>query len=356
MSRFENVVKSISSLDKSWLERARARQNQLTKPLESLGLLEDISIRLAAIYETVQPKITGKAVAVFAADHGVTDEGVSAYPKAVTEQMVLNFLRGGAAINVLCKTHEVDMLVVDVGVAADFPEHPNLLKRKVSRGTKNMLNEFAMTHEEVLQGLEVGIEIANLMIDKGANLLAAGDMGIGNTTAATAIMSVLTGRRVAELTGRGTGVDDVGLQRKIEVIEKAIALHNVKKHEIKKEDGLELLRCVGGLEIAAMTGFYLACAARRTAVVLDGFISHAAALIAVSLNPNVKDYFFASHTSQNPIHRKRLEMLGVKPIFNFTLRLGEGTGAVLAMPVLESATNILRDMATFEEAGVSEAF
>lgn len=350
MSRFEEVINSIGPLDKDLLEQAKVRHDQLTKPLGSLGVLEDMGSRLAAIYGTVKPKVTGKGVVVFAADHGVTESGVSAYPKAVTEQMVLNFLRGGAAISVLSKTNNVDMMVVDVGVDADFPEHPNLLKRKVARGTKNMLEQPAMTHEEVQQALGVGIEVANLMIDKGINLLAAGDMGIGNTTAATAIISVMTDTSVRELTGRGTGVDDAGLQRKIDVIEKAIALHQVKKEEV-----LELLRCVGGLEIAAMTGFYLASAARCVAIVLDGFISHAAALVATSLNSNVKDYLFASHTSHNPIHRKRLELLEVEPIFNFSLRLGEGTGAVLAMPVIESVANILSDMATFAEAGVSEA-
>jgi nicotinate-nucleotide--dimethylbenzimidazole phosphoribosyltransferase len=350
MSRFEEVVQKIQPIDKEWLEQAKARHGQLTKPLGSLGILENISVRLAAIYGTVRPKITGKGVIVFVADHGVTEAGVSAYPKAVTEQMVLNFLRGGAAINVLSKTNNVDMMVVDVGVDAEFVEHPNLLKRKVARGTKSILIEPAMTHEEMQQALEVGIEAASMMIDKGVNLIAAGDMGIGNTTAATAIISVVTGIQVADLTGRGTGVDDVGLQRKVETIEKAIALH-----QVKKEEPLELLRCVGGLEIAAMTGFYLACAARKSAIVLDGFISHAAALIAVALSPNAKDYFFASHTSQNPIHQKRLEMLGVEPLFNFSLRLGEGTGAVLAMPVIESAADMLSNMATFAEAGVSEA-
>jgi nicotinate-nucleotide--dimethylbenzimidazole phosphoribosyltransferase len=350
MSHFEEVIKSVRLIDRNVLEQAKARQNQLTKPLGSLGVLEDISVRLAAIYGTVQPKITGKGVVVFAADHGVTEAGVSAYPKAVTEQMVLNFLRGGAAINVLSQTNCVDMMVVDVGVDADFPEHPKLLKRKVARGTKNMLTEPAMTHEEMQQALEAGIEAANLMIEKGVNLIAAGDMGIGNTTAATAIISVMTGIGAANLTGRGTGVDDAGLQRKIETIEKVVALHQVKKEEV-----LELLRSVGGLEIAAMTGFYLASASRRAAIMLDGFISHAAALVAVSLSANVKDYLFASHTSHNPVHRKRLEMLGVEPIFNFSLRLGEGTGAVLAMSVIESAANILSDMATFAEAGVSEA-
>jgi nicotinate-nucleotide--dimethylbenzimidazole phosphoribosyltransferase len=351
MSRFEDVLKAIQPIDKAILEQARARHNQLTKPLGSLGVLETIGVRLAAIYGTVKPAITGKAIVVFAADHGVTDAGVSAYPKAVTKQMVLNFLRGGAAINVLSQTNNVDMLVVDVGVDADFPEHPKLLRRKVAWGTRNMLGAPAMTHEEVQQALEAGIEAANLMIDKGVNLIAGGDMGIGNTTAATAIISVMTGLSPAELTGRGTGVDDTGLQGKIEVVEKAIAFH-----QVKKEEGLELLRCVGGLEIAAMTGFYLASAARKVAIVLDGFVSHAAALIAVALKPEVKDYLFASHTSQNELHRKRFELLGVEPLFNFTLRLGEGSGAVLAMPVIESAAAILREMATFAEAGVSEAF
>lgn len=350
MLRFDEVMRSVQSVDKEVLERARARHDQLTKPLGSLGVLEEVGIRLAAIYGTVKPKITGKGVVVFAADHGVTDAGVSAYPKAVTEQMVLNFLRGGAAINVLCQTHGVEMLVVDVGVDADFSEHSKLLQRKVVRGTKNMLMSPAMTHEELQNALMVGIEAANIMIDEGVNLIAGGDMGIGNTTAATAIISVMTGSSPAELTGRGTGVDDAGLQRKIEGIEKALTLHKVTT-----EEPLELLRCVGGLELAALTGFYVASAARKIAIVLDGFVSHAAALVAVSLNRNIKDYLFASHTSQNELHRNRFELLGVKPLFNFTLRLGEGTGAALAMPVIESAASILADMATFVEAGVSEA-
>ncbi len=350
MSRFDEVFRSIQPVAKTMLEQARARHDQLTKPLGSLGVLEEIGVRLAAIFGTVKPKVTGKGVVVFAADHGVTDAGVSAYPKAVTEQMVLNFLRGGAAINVLSQTHNVEILVVDVGVDADLPEHPKLLKRKVARGTNNMLIAPAMTHEEIQQALEVGIEAADKMIDKGANLIAGGDMGIGNTTSATAIMSVLTGLKPAELTGRGTGVNDAGLQRKIEVIEQALALHNVNG-----EDVLELLRCVGGLELTALTGFYITCATRKVAIVLDGFVSHAAALVAVSLNPNIKDYLFASHTSQTELHRKRFDILGVKPLFNFTLRLGEGTGAVLAMPIIESASAILSDMATFAEAGVSEA-
>jgi nicotinate-nucleotide--dimethylbenzimidazole phosphoribosyltransferase len=344
-----SILETIKPVNTAWLEQAKTRQDQLTKPQGSLGMLESLGVRLAAIYQTVKPKITGKGVVVFAADHGVTEAGVSAYPKAVTEQMVLNFLRGGAAINALSQTHQVEMLVVDVGVDADFSEHPKLLKRKVARGTKNMLTAPAMTQAELEQALQAGIDAAKLMIDKGHNLLAAGDMGIGNTTSATAIISVMTDIPISDLTGRGTGINNEVLQHKIAVIEKAIALH-----QVHKDNPLELLRCIGGLEIAAMTGFYLACASQSVAVVLDGFISHAAALIAAGLNANARDYFFASHTSHNPVHRKRLEMLKVEPVFNFSLRLGEGTGAVLAMPILESAANLLSNMATFADAGVSE--
>jgi nicotinate-nucleotide--dimethylbenzimidazole phosphoribosyltransferase len=343
------ILENIKPVNREILEQAQLRQNQLTKPLGSLGMLETLGIRLAGIYETVKPQITGKGVVVFAADHGVTEAGVSAYPKAVTEQMVLNFLHGGAAINALCKTHDVEMLVVDVGVDADFHDYESLLKRKVARGTKNILRSAAMSERELEQALAVGAQAAHRMIGEGINLLAAGDMGIGNTTSATAIIAVMTDMSVAELTGYGTGISDEVLKHKVEVIEKSIALHNVNK-----ENPLELLRCVGGLEIAAVTGFYLACAAAKTAIVLDGFISHAAALIAASLKPEVKHYLFASHTSEKLIHRKRLEILGVQPMFNFTLRLGEGTGAVLAMPVLESAASILCNMATFADAGVSE--
>jgi nicotinate-nucleotide--dimethylbenzimidazole phosphoribosyltransferase len=343
------ILENIKPVNPDLLEQARMRQDQLTKPLGSLGILEALSIRLAGIYGTVKPKITGKGVVVFAADHGVTEAGVSAYPKAVTEQMVLNFLRGGAAINALCKTHDVDMLVIDVGVDAEFAEHPQLLKRKVTRGTQNMLLSPAMSESELEQALNVGFEAAMLMIERGINLLAAGDMGIGTTTSATAIIAVMTDMSVSELTGYGTGISDDVLKHKLEVIEKVIALHKVNK-----ENPLELLRCVGGLEIAAMTGFYLTCASKKVAIVLDGFISHAAALVAVTLKPEVRDYLFASHTSEKVIHRKRLELLGVQPIFNFTLRLGEGSGAVLAMPILESSANILSNMATFEGAGVSE--
>lgn len=345
----EDVLNRIEVTDKESLEAAKVRQDQLTKPVGSLGIIEDLGVKLAAIQRTVKPTIKGKAVAVFAADHGVTEAGVSAYPKAVTEQMVLNFLAGGAAISALCKAQAVKLIVADVGVDADFPEHPKLLNKKVRKSSRNMLEEPAMTQTELHDALAVGFAAADKLNNEGANLVAAGDMGIGNTTPATAIIATLTGISVTDLTGRGTGVDDEGLKRKISVIEQALA-----RHKVSKEEPLELLRCVGGLELAAMTGFYLRAASLRQAIMLDGFVSHSAALIAVALKPELKDYLFASHTSKTQSHKVRYDMLGVTPLLDFSLRLGEGSGAVLAMPLLESAAAILSNMATFAEAGVSE--
>lgn len=345
----DNVLNEIVVVDKAVLEAAKERQKQLTKPAGSLSIIEDIGVKLAAIQRTVKPSIKAKAVAVFAADHGVTDEGVSAYPKAVTEQMVLNFLAGGAAISALCNAQSVSLIIADVGVDADFPEHPQLLSRKVRKSSRNMLQEAAMTKDELQAALAVGFEAAMRLHKEGANLVAAGDMGIGNTTAATAIISTLTNTTVRELTGRGTGIDDKGLKQKITIIERAIQEHNVTK-----DDPLELLRCVGGLELAAMTGFYLRAASLNLAIVLDGFVSHSAALVAVALKPELKDYLFASHTSKTKAHKIRYEMMGVVPLFDFSLRLGEGSGAVLAMPLIESAAAILSNMATFAEAGVDE--
>ena len=346
---FEDVVKQIQPVDEAVAEEARARQDQLTKPPGSLGRLEDLGIRLAAIQGTVKPKVTG-GVVVFAADHGVTEAGVSAFPKAVTEQMVLNFLNGGAAVNALAGVAGAELLTVDVGVDADFAEHPKLLQRKVVRGTQNFLEQPAMTSEQVGQALSVGVEAANRMIDGGANVLVGGDMGIGNTTPAAALTAVLTGKSVQDVTGRGTGVDDEGLKRKIEVIEQAL-----EKHQPDAGEPLDVLAKVGGLEIAALTGFYLGAAARGTAVVLDGFIVTSAALVAAAVKPEAKDYFFASHTSQEPGHRVQLETLGLTPLFDLGLRLGEGTGGVLALPLLASAAAVLSEMATFAEAGVSGA-
>ena len=343
-------VLEIQPADKEVAEQARARHDQLTKPPGSLGRLESLGVRLAAIYGTPKPLVEGKGIAVFVADHGVTAAGVSAYPQEVTAQMVTNFLRGGAAINALASLASASLLVVDVGVETELEPHPALLTRKVAPGTKNMVDEPAMTSAEVQKACEVGIEVANRLIQEGATLLAGGEMGIGNTTAAAALTAVFTKSSVQEVTGRGTGVDDESLAHKVRVIEQAL-----DKHQPDSSKPLEVLAQVGGLEIAALTGFYLASAAHRIPIVLDGFIATSAALVAVALNPSVKDYLFASHLSQEPGHHKQLAHLGLEPLFRFDMRLGEGSGAVLAFGILEGAAAVLSNMATFAEAGVSDS-
>ncbi len=344
------AVENIGGADRGVAERARARHDQLTKPPGSLGQLEPLGIRLASIYGTPKPRVKGKGVAVFAADHGVTAAGVSAFPQEVTAQMVVNFLRGGAAVNALAEVADASFLIVDVGVATDVEPHPALLNRKVAPGTKNMADEPAMTSGEVERACEVGTEVADTLIQGGATLLAGGEMGIGNTTAAAALTAVFTSSEVREVTGRGTGIDDERLTHKIGVIQRVLA-----KHQPDASRPLEVLAKVGGLEIAALTGFYLGAAARRVPVVLDGFIATSAALVATALNPNVKDYLFASHLSQEPGHKRQLKHLGLAPLFAFDMRLGEGSGAVLAFGILESAAAVLADMATFAEAGVADS-
>jgi nicotinate-nucleotide--dimethylbenzimidazole phosphoribosyltransferase len=285
-----------------------------------------------------------------AADHGVAREGVSAYPPEVTYQMVLNFLHGGAAINVLARQAGASVTIVDIGVAGDFdPSLPALLHRKVAHGTRNMLTGPAMTRAEAEKALTEGMDVLALVAENGLDLLATGDMGIGNTTPSTAIAAVLTGLPVNTVTGRGTGVDDAGLERKIKIIEQAVALNNPDPY-----DALDVLCKVGGLEIAGLAGVMIAAAARRISVVVDGFISTAAAMIAVGLVPDVRNYLFSGHQSVEIGHQAMLKHLGLVPLLNLNLRLGEGTGAALSFHLLEAATRILREMATFDEAGVSD--
>jgi nicotinate-nucleotide--dimethylbenzimidazole phosphoribosyltransferase len=309
-----------------------------------------VSIRQGDFVQPLQ-----KGVYIFAADHGVTAEGVSAYPSEVTRQMVFNFLAQGAAINVLAKLHRVEMNVVDVGVDAHFDEVAGLLNCKIRRGTRNMLHEAAMSDAELAQALEVGSGLAAEARAKGQSLLAVGEMGIGNTTAASAITSVLTNKPVALVTGKGTGLDAGAQAHKREIIEAAIRRHFSTVGIDSVPDPLEILRCVGGLEIAAMTGLILGAARRRIAVVADGFISTAAAAIAFAIEPRVRGYLFAGHQSDEPGHRVLLEYIGLRPILSLNMRLGEGTGAVLAMPIIESAMCLYSEMATFASAGVSEA-
>jgi nicotinate-nucleotide--dimethylbenzimidazole phosphoribosyltransferase len=318
--------------DETYAERARARQRQLTKPPGSLGKLESIAVRLAAIQRTERPISLGRRVVVCAANHGVTAEGVSPYPAEVTAQMVANFSAGGAAINALARAAQAEVVVVDAGV---------------SRGTRNFAREAAMSDDEMRDALELGRAAARSA--EGVALLGLGEMGIGNTTAASAISSALTGLTPSQVTGKGTGLDEAGRRHKAEVIERALALHR-----LSKDEPLEILRTVGGLEIAALSGLCLEAAQRKVAIVVDGFIASAAFAVAAKLAPVVKDYAFFSHLSPEPGHRALLDFLGVEPILDLGLRLGEGTGAALAMPVLGAAVAAHNEMATFADAGVSD--
>lgn len=339
----------IPPLDLAAANAARERQNTLTKPPGSLGRLEELSIQLAAITGQSRPRTERKAVIVMAGDHGVAAEGVSAYPAEVTPQMVLNFLRGGAAINVLARLAKARVIVVDVGVAADLAQQPGLERRNVARGTQNMTLGPAMTRAQAETAVNAGLQVLEGEVAKGLDLLATGDMGIGNTTASAAIVAALTGCPAAEVTGRGTGVDDAGLAHKIAVIERALAVNRPDPR-----DPLEVLSKVGGLEIAGLVGVILGAAAHRVPTVIDGFISGAAALVAAGLAPEVKPYLIAAHQSVELGHRVILERLGLRPLLYLDLRLGEGTGAALAFHVVEAAARILNEMATFAEAGVSD--
>jgi nicotinate-nucleotide--dimethylbenzimidazole phosphoribosyltransferase len=349
------IVAAMESPSEQWLTRARAHLDVLTKPPGSLGMLEDIAAQMVSIRQKDFAEPLRKAVYILAADHGIAAEGVSAYPSEVTRQMVLNFLAQGAAINVLAKLHGVEMNVVDVGVDAHFDAVDGLLNRKVRKGTRNMLHEAAMSDAEVAQALEIGFELATEAKAKGKSLLAVGEMGIGNTTAASAITSVLTNQPAGFVTGKGTGLDVVAVEHKRQIIESIIQKHFSTARTDPPPDPIEVLRCVGGLEIAAMTGLILGAAQNGIAVVVDGFISTAAAAIAFAIEPPVRGYLFAGHQSEEPGHGVLLDMIGLKPILSLKMRLGEGTGAVLAMPIIESAMCLYNDMATFASAGVSEA-
>jgi nicotinate-nucleotide--dimethylbenzimidazole phosphoribosyltransferase len=342
------TLPAIPALDFATQASARARQDTLTKPPGSLGRLEELSIQLAAITGQARPSVARKAVIVMAGDHGVIAEGVSAYPAEVTPQMVLNFLGGGAAINVLARQAGARVVVVDIGVASDLAPRPGLEIRKVACGTRNIALGPAMTRAQAEEAITIGMQIVEAEIAKGLDLVATGDMGIGNTTASAAIVAALTGQPAARVTGRGTGVDDVGLSRKVAVIERALALNQPNPH-----DPLDVLCKVGGLEIAGLVGVILGTVAQRLPVVIDGFISGAAALVAVKLAPEVKPYLIAAHQSVEVGHRILLEHLGLRPLLDLDLRLGEGTGAALAFHLIEAAARILNEMATFGEAGVS---
>lgn len=347
--QLKEIIEQIPPLDESAMRSARLRQDTLTKPRGSLGRLEELSIQMAGIQADPFPSVERKAIIVMAADHGVALEGVSAYPPEVTAQMVLNFLRGGAAINVLARQAGARVTVVDIGVATEFEPVPGLVRRKVRCGTRNQAHGPALTRAEAEQALQVGVEVLQEEAERGLDIVATGDMGIGNTTPSSAIAAVLMGLPVQQVVGRGTGIDDQTLQRKINVIEQSLAVNRPDPM-----DPMDVLHKVGGLEIAGLAGVMLAAARRRIPVVVDGFISTAAALIAVALAPGVHDYLISAHQSVEIGHQAMLRHLKLAPLLDLNLRLGEGTGAALAFHLIEASTRILREMATFGEAGVSD--
>jgi nicotinate-nucleotide--dimethylbenzimidazole phosphoribosyltransferase len=345
----EQALREIKPLDEKAMAAARARQDTLTKPLGSLGRLEELSTKLAGIRGEPIPRINHKAIVTMAADHGVVAEGVSAYPQAVTPQMVLNFLRGGAGINVLGRHVGARIIVVDMGVASDIEPHPALISRKIADGTSDMARGPAMSREQAIRSIEVGLEIVEKEVKKGLDIVGTGDMGIGNTTPSSAITAAITGEKVEKVTGRGTGIDDKQLAHKVEIIERALEVNKPNA-----DDAIDVLAKVGGFEIGGLCGVILGAAAHRIPVVIDGFVSGAAALIAVGLSPTAKDYLIASHCSVEIGHKAILKYLGLKPILDLELRLGEGTGAALGIFLVEAAAKVLAEMATFAEAGVSE--
>jgi nicotinate-nucleotide--dimethylbenzimidazole phosphoribosyltransferase len=349
MKRIIDVTSRIQPLDEAAMRSARERQDQLTKPQGSLGRLEELGIKLAGITRQVRPRLPRKAIIVLVADHGVAAEGVSAYPQAVTAQMVQNFLAGGAAINVLARRAGARVVVGDLGVAADLPAHSDLVSKKIGYGTRNIAEGPAMTIEEALAAVSAGIEIVEAEIARGLDVVGTGDMGIGNTTASSAIVAAIAGQPVAEVTGRGTGIDERGWERKVAVIQRALDVNRPNPN-----DSLDVLAKVGGYEIAGLVGVMLGAVAHHVPVIIDGFISGAAALVATELCPCVRDYLIAAHTSVEIGHRVMLQRMELLPLLNLNLRLGEGTGAAIAMHLLDDALAVLSEMATFTEAGVAE--
>ena len=355
MTELNRILEQIVPVEQHWLEQAAERQNRLTKPPRSLGKLEEIACRMAAIQRTLSPRVDRKRVVVFAGDHGITAEGVSPYPSEVTAQMVANFLRGGAAINSIARTVGADLVIADAGVAFPIPPvdisrlDAEFVHKPVRAGTRNFIREPAMTTEETLSAIMLGVAIATDAHRAGMHLIGLGEMGIGNTTAAAAVTAALTGFPAASVTGRGTGADDEILSRKRQVVEQGLHLHSPSP-----DDPLQILSTLGGLELAGLTGLCLGAAAHRIAIVCDGFIASASAAIAVRLCPAAADYMFAGHLSTEPGHAVILGLLDRKPLLQLDMRLGEGSGAALAMAVIDAAVAAFTGMATFESAGVSD--
>ena len=350
MSLLDETIAAIGPLDPAAVAAARARQDSLTKPRASLGALEDVSVQLAGLAGRCPPPLPEPAtVAVFAGDHGVHAQGVTAWPQEVTAQMVANFAAGGAVINALAAQSGADVVVVDVGVASDLESVPGLVVRKVGRGTHDMTREPAMTRAEARAAIDVGIGVARDLVAGGMRCLLTGDMGIANTTPAAALIAVFTGAAPPDVTGRGTGIDDATLTRKVGVVARALA-----RHHPDPADPLGVLAAVGGFEHAALAGYVLGAAAARVPIVLDGVIACAAALAAWALAPDTTAAMIAGHRSVEPGASVALAALGLTPLVDLRMRLGEGSGAMLALPIVQGAARVLRDVATFDAAGVTE--
>jgi nicotinate-nucleotide--dimethylbenzimidazole phosphoribosyltransferase len=339
---------SVPPLDLAAAQSAAERQKSLTKPPGSLGLLEELSIRLAGMSGRLDPPLRDAVVFTLAGDHGVAEEGVSAYPREVTAQMVLNFLRGGAAVNVLARELGARVVVADLGLATELPVAPGLRRLKVRAGTANLARGPAMTPGEALAAVEAGRRLLREEMDRGLDVALTGDMGVANTTPSACLVCHFTGLDAAQVVGRGTGIDDAGLRRKVSTARRALEVN----HQLAAEP-VGALAALGGLEIAGLVGVILEAAAHRRPVVIDGFIATAAALAAAALIPRCRDFMIAAHRSQELGHAAALGALGLRPLLDLELRLGEGTGALMALPLLRAAVRLLNEMATFEEAGVS---
>ena len=346
----ENALARVRPLDAVTVAAARERQDSLTKPRGALGVLEDVSVQLAGIAGICPPPLPEPAtVVVFAGDHGVHAQGVTPWPQEVTTQMVANIVSGGAVINALAGQAGTEVVVVDIGVAASLEPAPGLLDRKVRLGTADMTLEVAMSRDEAMTALEVGIELASTLVAGGTRCLLTGDMGIANTTASAALIAAFTGLPAAAVTGRGTGIDDAMHVHKIQVVQAAL-----DRHQPSAEDPVGVLAAVGGLEHAALAGLILGAAAQRVPVILDGVIAGSAALAAAALAPDTTAFMIAGHRSAEPGAAHALDHLGLRPLVDLDLRLGEGSGAALSLGLVQAAARVLRDVATFDSAGVSD--
>ena len=348
MNKIEKTIQNIKPINFTLIEEAKKRLDNLTKPQGSLGRLEDFASQMVGITGNLNPEIKKRVIFVMAGDHGVANEKVSAYPQEVTYQMVLNFIKGGAGINVLARHIGAEILVVDMGVAKDFSSENGLIIRKIAYGTKNIAKGPAMNKNEAERSIIAGIEVfEDKLSKKEIDIIGLGEMGIANTTSSSAVVACLTKSKVEEVTGRGTGIDEDQLKNKIRVIKQAIEVNHPDP-----EDGLDVLSKVGGFEIGGLVGCILSAASHRVPIVIDGFISCASALIAIKLAPLVKDYIFASHNSVEKGHKIALKYIGKVPMFDLGMRLGEGTGAALGISFIEAGVKILSQMATFVDAGV----